>query len=70
MPPRATLAQQVRTRRRSLRLTQQALAELAGCTARFVRSVEAGKSTLRFDKLLALLSALGLELEVGPRKVS
>lgn len=65
-----SLAAQVRSRRRALRLTQQALAELAGCTARFVRSVEAGKSTVRLDKLLALLAALGLDLDVHPRRVS
>jgi y4mF family transcriptional regulator len=62
------LAEQVRARRRALKLTQQALAELAGCTARFVRSVEAGKSTVRLDKFLALLTALGLEFDVRPRK--
>lgn len=69
MRQRLNLAHLVRARRRGLRLTQQALAELAGCTARFVRSVEPASPTVRLDKLLALLEALGLVLDVHPRKV-
>jgi y4mF family transcriptional regulator len=64
------LPRQIRSRRKSLRLTQAALADLAGCSSRFVREVEGGKATVRLDKLLALLHALGLELRVSPRTVS
>ena len=57
----------VRSRRRKLGLKQTELAELAGCSARFVHTVEAGKTTVRLDKLLDVLDVLGLELVVtGP----
>ena len=42
----------------------QELAELAGCSTRFVHMVEAGKATVRLDKVLDLLEVLGLELRV------
>lgn len=58
----ARLAAQVRERRTSLGLTQTDLADLAGCSSRFVRSLEAGKGTVRVDKLLDVLDVLGLEL--------
>ncbi|MBM4061122.1 MAG: helix-turn-helix domain-containing protein [Planctomycetes bacterium] len=59
----------VRERRRALGLKQVELAELARCSTRFVHMVEAGKTTVRLDKLLALLGILGLGLQVarGPR---
>ena len=48
-------------------LTQVELAELAGCSTRFVHTVEAGKPTLRLDAVLRLLATLGLRLELtGP----
>lgn len=56
------LAETVRARRLRLGLRQEELAELAGCSARFVHTVEAGKETLRLDKLIELLAALGLGL--------
>ena len=51
-----------------LGLRQDELAELAGCSTRFVHTVEAGKDTLRLDKLIELLAALGLGLALrrGP----
>ncbi|MBL8911509.1 MAG: helix-turn-helix transcriptional regulator [Archangium sp.] len=61
------LATQVRTRRKQLQLTQLQLAELAGCGPDFLYDVERGKPTLRVDKLLAVLHALGLELQVTGR---
>lgn len=64
----ASLGQQVRDRRKSLRLTQDSLAGLAGCSTRFVRALEVGKPTVRFDKVLAVLDALGLELLAQPRR--
>ncbi len=58
------LAEAVRTRRVRLGLRQEELADLAGCSTRFVHTVEAGKQTLRLDKLIDLLAALGLGLVV------
>ena len=63
----AMIGQTVRERRRALDLTQDALADLAGCSTRFVRSLEHGKATLRIDKLIDLLDVLGLELRVERR---
>lgn len=60
------LAEAVRARRVALGLRQADLAELAGCSQRFVHTVEHGKPTLRLDKLLDLLEVLGLGLVVGP----
>jgi y4mF family transcriptional regulator len=63
----AALAGGVRARREALGLTQVELAELAGCSTRFVHTVEAGKPTLRLDAVLRLLATLGLRLELtGP----
>ena len=64
------MVHQVRARRKSLRLTQQDLADLARCSARFVRALEAGKQTVRLDKLLDVLDALGLELTAQVRRTS
>jgi HTH-type transcriptional regulator/antitoxin HipB len=59
-----SLASAVRTRRRQLRLDQAGLADLAGVSERFVYALESGKRTVQLDKLLAVLSALGLHLEI------
>jgi y4mF family transcriptional regulator len=60
------LAEAVRRRRKDLRLRQVELAELAGCSTRFLHTVEAGKATVRFDKLLGVLRILGLRLHLEP----
>ena len=58
------LATTVVNRRRALGLTQLDAADLAGVSERFVRTVEAGKVSVQFDKLRALLDTLGLEFVV------
>lgn len=63
------LGADVRARRKVLGLRQEELAELAGVSVRFVRSLEHGKSTVRIDKLVAVLQALGLELRAHLREV-
>jgi HTH-type transcriptional regulator/antitoxin HipB len=63
------LGRQIRERRRSLGLTQDALADLARCSPRFLRAFEAGKPGVRLDKVLDVLDALGLELHLTPRRV-
>jgi HTH-type transcriptional regulator/antitoxin HipB len=55
----------VRRRRKLLGITQQKLAEMAGCGLVFVYNLEHGKPSLRFDKLLDVLAVLGLELVVA-----
>lgn len=63
-----SLGRDVRTRRRSLGLGQIELAELADVSERFVRSLEQDKTTVRLDKLTAVLDVLGLELRAEPRR--
>lgn len=62
------LASQVRNRRKALGLRQADLADLAGCSQRFVHTVENGKTTVRLDKLLDVLEVLGLEMVVERRE--
>ncbi len=61
-------------RREELSLRQDELAELAGVGPRFVSDLETGKDTVRLDKVLAVLGALGLHLQVehghAPTEVS
>ncbi|WP_462418934.1 type II toxin-antitoxin system Y4mF family antitoxin [Kytococcus sp. Marseille-QA3725] len=62
------LADEVRTRRRAMKLSQHEVALLADVSERFVREVETGKSSLRLDKLEAVLDVLGLQLALTPRE--
>ncbi len=59
-----SLAQFVAKRRKSLKLTQPQLADKAGVGLRFLRELEAGKPTLRVDKVNDVLRLFGHEL--GP----
>ncbi|ALV41639.1 XRE family transcriptional regulator [Pseudarthrobacter sulfonivorans] len=61
------LPAEVRSRRISLGLTQQDLADMAGVSERFVRFVEQGKPSVQLDSLLAVLDTLGLELRLTTR---
>jgi len=65
-PRLAFLAETVRQRRRDLGLRQAEVADLAGCSERFVHTVEHGKDSLRLGKVLDVLAVLGLGLEVVP----
>lgn len=58
------LAEFVKSKRRSLQLTQPELASKAGVGLRFVREIEQGKTTLRMDKVNQVLKLFGQEL--GP----
>lgn len=62
------LGDQLRVRRRDLGLTQIDLADLAGVSDRFVRSVEHGKPSLQMDSLMKVLNALGMELHAKVRR--
>lgn len=61
------IATAIRDKRKNTRLTQAEIAAYAGVSERFVREAEKGKETLRLDKLLALIDALGLTLTVNQR---
>ena len=63
MPP---LDEFVRDRRKALGLTQPELAEKAGVGLRFLRELEAGKTTLRLDCANKVLALFGHELAPVP----
>ncbi|MFK8055922.1 MAG: helix-turn-helix transcriptional regulator [Saprospiraceae bacterium] len=54
----------VRTKRKAEGMTQAELAQTAGVGVRFVRELEAGKPTLRIDKINQVLWLFGYE--AGP----
>ena len=54
----------VRRARKIAGLRQDDLAGLAGVGTRFLIELEAGKPTVRLDKLLAVLATLGIELHL------
>lgn len=62
----AALAEAVRKRRKGLRLSQGELAQLAGCGTAFLYGLENGKASLRLDKVVDVLTVLGLRLTVEP----
>lgn len=62
--PDGRLAAEVRGRRAQLQLRQEEVADLAGVSERFVYALENGKQTVQLDKVLAVLNALGLHLEI------
>lgn len=58
------LADFVKSKRQALKMTQQELALKAGVGYRFVRELEAGKTTLQLEKVNEVLKLFGHE--VGP----
>lgn len=60
------LSDSLRAQRKQLGLTQAELADLSGVSARFVFDVKNGKPSVSFDKLLLVISTLGLELVARP----
>ena len=61
-----TLREFVKSKRKSLKLTQKEMAEKAGVGLRFVRELERGKETLKMNKVNQVLELFGHEL--GPQK--
>lgn len=53
--------------RKSRGYTQQDFADIAGVGRRFISDLENGKATVQLGKLLQVLTALGLDLEVKGR---
>lgn len=54
----------IRARRKLLRMTQEQLAELAGCSKPSIIAAEAGKPTLRLDILMGILRVLNLKVRI------
>jgi y4mF family transcriptional regulator len=68
--PGKPLGAAVRTAREQAGLTQANLARVAKVGLKFLYELESGKETLRADKVLDVLEALGLQLVVAPRKTA
>ncbi len=65
----ADLAKICKDRRKSLGITQHQLAVLAEVSPRFVYDLERGKATIYLGLFLAVIQALGLQIELPLRKV-
>ena len=62
--PTAILGRMVRDERKSLKLTQEALALHSGVGLAFLYELEHGKKTVRLDKVLAVLKTLGITMHL------
>lgn len=54
----------IRARRRELKVTQKDLAMTCGTGLRFIIDLEKGKPTCQIGKILQVLQALGLKLQI------
>jgi HTH-type transcriptional regulator/antitoxin HipB len=57
----------VRQKRKNDGLTLEDAAAVCGVSYAFLSALENGKETARLDKILQVLSGLGIELEARPR---
>ncbi len=62
------LGEAVRSQRKALGITQHELGLLAHCGPVFIHALERGKPSLRLNKLVDVLTVLGLQLTVEPGK--
>ncbi|UUY03091.1 helix-turn-helix domain-containing protein [Svornostia abyssi] len=62
-----TIAAAVKEARRSQGLDQTSLALVADVGVRTLHRIEHGEPTVRLDRVLAVLDALGLEVDIRPR---
>lgn len=58
------ISKTVQARRKSLGVTQAQLADLAGVSPKFVYDLEKGKPSVSLDRVLLVISALGLEFKL------
>ena len=58
------LGEMIHTRRKQLKITQKDLALTCGTGLRFLVDLEKGKSTCQIGKILQVIQALGLELQL------
>ena len=62
----SALGRAIRETRRALGLTQPTLALSAGVGVRFLVDIEKGKPTAQVGKIMRVLAALGIELQLSP----
>jgi y4mF family transcriptional regulator len=63
----ATLGKAIRDRRKQDGLTLVETAGLTNVGIRFLSELENGKPTVRLDKVLHVIAALGLQLQIVPK---
>lgn len=66
-PPSQWIGQRIREERRSQGLTQEQLAMVANVATRSLHRIETGEAKVRFDVIVRILAALGLELDLRRR---
>jgi len=66
--PVKMLGEAIRSERRASKLSQTQLGHLSGAGLNFVSQLERGKTTVRFDMVLSILDALGLEIRIARGK--
>ena len=59
MEKQLSLSAFLKSRRKSVKLTQESLAERSGVGLRFIRDIEQGKINLRLDKINQVLDLFG-----------
>lgn len=65
MPDIARIGRLFAERRITLRLTQQAVADLAGVSRSSIQSLERGSGSIKFGSVLEIADVLGLHIKVG-----
>jgi y4mF family transcriptional regulator len=67
VPTSQELGQAIRERRKALGYTQTELADFSGCGLTFISALERGKKTSQLEKVLQVVSTLGVDLLFEPR---
>jgi len=65
----SALLSQFKTRRKSLKVNQQTLAEIADISLSTLKRFESGKGNPRLSTLNKLADALGMDLNLSPKKI-
>lgn len=58
------IAEIVRRVRKSQKISQTVLSQASNVGLRFVGDIERGKPTIQFDKLMAVLTSLGIAVKI------
>jgi y4mF family transcriptional regulator len=58
------IGQMIKTARKSMGVTQRALAMTSGTGLRFIIELEKGKPTCQFGKVLTVINTLGISVEL------
>lgn len=65
--PSQWIGQRIRAERQRQGLTQEQLAMISNVATRSLHRIETGQSSVRFDVLVRILAALGLQLQLSKR---